>query len=172
MKKTLQILYSFAFLFQSRPWTLWTTFKRWAYRSCATSGSLCRPIRTCWTSTSFTTRTRRRRRRNRVTFLRAQVMSNFKWTLLIVFLLNLFLMDQPRPLFDLFSAFFKQNTSFIRQICLNKYPSSIRCSKSPPITTRPGLPPICKVTFFKKWANPGLFVYFRSFQTQILQKKL
>ena len=28
-------------------------------------------------------------------------------------------------------------------------------------------------TFWHKWANPGLiFVYFRSFQTQILQKQL
>ena len=59
-------------------------------------------------------------------------------------------MGQPRPLFRLSLAFFKQTSlQFLQQIC-EKGPSSIRCRdlnprpserESLPITTRPGLPP-------------------------------
>ena len=59
-------------------------------------------------------------------------------------------MGQPRPLFRLFSVFFKQTLQFLQQINVKKCPSSIRRRDSnprpldrepPPITTRPGLPP-------------------------------
>ena len=59
-------------------------------------------------------------------------------------------MGQPRPLFHLFSVFFKQTIQFLQQINVKKCPSSIRRwdsnprpleRESPPITTRPGLPP-------------------------------
>ena len=59
-------------------------------------------------------------------------------------------MGQPRPLFCLFSVFFKQTLQFLQQINVKKCPSSIRRRDSnprpldrepPPITTRPGLPP-------------------------------
>ena len=61
-----------------------------------------------------------------------------------------FKIGQPRPLFRLFSVFFKQTTQFLQQIYVKKCPSSIRCRdsnprpserESLPITTRPGLPP-------------------------------
>ena len=64
-------------------------------------------------------------------------------------------MGQPRPLFCLFSVFFKQTLQFLQQINVKKCPSSIRRRDSnprpldrepPPITTRPGLPP--KKVFF------------------------
>ena len=57
-------------------------------------------------------------------------------------------MGQPRPLFCLFSVFFKQTLQFLQYV--KKCPSSIRCRdsnpqpsecESLPITTRPGLPP-------------------------------
>ena len=60
-------------------------------------------------------------------------------------------MGQPRPLFRLFSVFFKQTSlQFLLQIYVEKCPSSIRCRdsnprplerESLPFTTRPGLPP-------------------------------
>ena len=59
-------------------------------------------------------------------------------------------MGQPRPLFHLFSSFFNQISQFLQQINVNKCPYSIRCRdsnsrplkhESPPITTRPRLPP-------------------------------
>ena len=59
-------------------------------------------------------------------------------------------MGQPRPLFHLFSSFQTNITIFTANKC-EKYPSSIHCrdsnsrpleQESPPITTRPGLPPI------------------------------
>ena len=60
-------------------------------------------------------------------------------------------MGQPRPLFHLFSVFFKQTLQiFTTNIC-EKCPSSLRCRdsnprplerESPPIATRPGLPPL------------------------------
>ena len=59
-------------------------------------------------------------------------------------------MGQPRPLFRLFSVFFKQTSlQFLLQIYVEKCPSSIRCRdsnprplerESLPFTTRPGLP--------------------------------
>ena len=61
-------------------------------------------------------------------------------------------MGQPRPLFRLFSVFFKQTLlQFLQQINVKKCPSSLRRRDSnprpldrepPPITTRPGLPPL------------------------------
>ena len=60
-------------------------------------------------------------------------------------------MGQPRPLF-LFIFVFSQILQFLQQINVKKCPSSIRCwdsnsqpseNKSPPLTTRPGLPPGC-----------------------------
>ena len=59
-------------------------------------------------------------------------------------------MGQPRPLFRLFSVFSNKHYKFLQQIYVKKCPSSIRCRdsnprplerESPPITTRPGLPP-------------------------------
>ena len=59
-------------------------------------------------------------------------------------------MAQPRPLFHLFSSFQTQITIFISNKC-EKCPSIMWCQdsnsqllahESPPITTRPGLPPI------------------------------
>ena len=57
---------------------------------------------------------------------------------------------QPRPLFRLFSVFSNKHDKFLQQIYVKKCPYSIRCRdsnpqplkrESPPITTRPGLPP-------------------------------
>ena len=57
-------------------------------------------------------------------------------------------MGQPRPLFRLFSSF--QTNQFLQQINVKKCSSSIRRRdsnsqpsdyESPPLTTRPGLPP-------------------------------
>ena len=66
-------------------------------------------------------------------------------------------MGQPRPLFRLFPVFFKQTSlQFLQQIYVKKCPSSIRCRdsnpwpsdrESPPITTRPRLPPIVFVFY-------------------------
>ena len=59
-------------------------------------------------------------------------------------------MGQPRPLFRLFSVFSNKHYTFLQQIYVKKIPSSIWCRDSnprplehvsPPITTRPGLPP-------------------------------
>ena len=60
-------------------------------------------------------------------------------------------MGHPRPLFRLFSVFFKQTSiQLLQQINVNKCPSIIQCwdlnpqpsqCKSHPITTRSGLPP-------------------------------
>ena len=60
---------------------------------------------------------------------------------------------QSRPLFHLFSVFFKQTLQFLQQIYVKKCPSSILCRdsnpqpserESLPITTRPGLLPCTK----------------------------
>ena len=66
-------------------------------------------------------------------------------------------MGQPRPLFSFIFGLFKQTIQFLQQINVNKCPSSIRRwesnprpleRESPPITTRPGLPPSAQdVTF-------------------------
>ena len=65
-------------------------------------------------------------------------------------LLPFFKMGQPRPLFHLFSVFSNKHYKFLQQIYVKKCPSSkwYRDSnpqpsvrESPPITTRPGLPP-------------------------------
>ena len=59
-------------------------------------------------------------------------------------------MGHPRPLFHLISVFFEQTIKFLQQINVKACPSSIWCQdsnlqpsyyESPPITTRPGLPP-------------------------------
>ena len=60
-------------------------------------------------------------------------------------------MGQPRPLLSLIFVLVKQTSlQFLQQIYVEKCPSSIRCRdsnprplehESPPITTRPGLPP-------------------------------
>ena len=59
-------------------------------------------------------------------------------------------MDHPRHLFHLFSSF-ATTVQFLQQINVKKCSSSIQCwdsnplpleHESPPITTRPGLPPI------------------------------
>ena len=59
-------------------------------------------------------------------------------------------MGQPQPLFRLFSVFSNKHYNFLQQIYVKKCPSSLRCRdsnprpsehESPPITTRPGLPP-------------------------------
>ena len=86
--------------------------------------------------------------------------------------LGRFTQHHSRPLFRLFSVFFKQTIQFLQQIYVKKCPSSIRCRdsnprplecESPPITTRPGLPPrllpikvrvlmcCCKTTAIKLW---------------------
>ena len=58
-------------------------------------------------------------------------------------------MGQPRPLFHLFRLF-KNTLKFLQLIIVKKCPTNIRCQdsnsrplehESPPITTRPGLPP-------------------------------
>ena len=58
-------------------------------------------------------------------------------------------MVHPRPLFRLFSVFFKQTIQILQHINVEKCSSSIRCwdsnsqpseCESPPLTTRPGLP--------------------------------
>ena len=56
-------------------------------------------------------------------------------------------MGQPRPLFRFFGPFKQTLQIFTTNVC-EKCPSSIRCQnpqpserESPPITTRPGLPP-------------------------------
>ena len=60
-------------------------------------------------------------------------------------------MGQPRPLFCLFSSFQTNITNFTTNMNVKKCPSSIRRwdsnsqpsdYESPPLTTRPGLPPI------------------------------
>ena len=91
-------------------------------------------------------------------------------------------MGQPRPLFNLFSVFFKQTSlQFLQQMYVKKCPSSIRCRDSNPqplecesfpITTRPGLPPInvnlllnakhTMALFLIIWTNPGHFFLFSS----------
>ena len=96
-------------------------------------------------------------------------------------------MGQPRPLFNLFSVFFKQTSlQFLQQMYVKKCPSSIRCRDSNPqplecesfpITTRPGLPPInvnlllnakhTMALFLIIWTNPGHFFYFRPFHITI-----
>ena len=67
-------------------------------------------------------------------------------------------MGQPWPLFRLFSVFSNKHYKFLQQIC-EKCPSSIWCRdsnprplarESPPITTRPGLPPIFLLTLLTK----------------------
>ena len=84
-------------------------------------------------------------------------------------------MGPPWPLFRLFS-YFQTNITILTTNECEKCPCSIRCldlnsrpseHESPPITTRPRLPPYfnCFVFFccFFKWANPGpFFFYFRS----------
>ena len=59
-------------------------------------------------------------------------------------------LGQPRPLFILFLVFSNKHHKFLQQIYAKKCPSSIRYwdsnprpseCESPPITTRPGLPP-------------------------------
>ena len=64
-------------------------------------------------------------------------------------------MGHPRPLFHLFSSF-KQTLQFLQQINMKKCPSSIWCQdqnprpleyESPPIITRPGLPPLKKIFY-------------------------
>ena len=65
-------------------------------------------------------------------------------------------MYHPRPLYVYFRLF-KQTLQFLQQINVKKCPSSIQfwdsnsrpwIHESPPITTRPGLPPRDKITFF------------------------
>ena len=65
-------------------------------------------------------------------------------------------MGQPRPLFVYFRLF-KQTLQFLQQINVKKCPSSIRrwdsnsqpCDyESPPLTTRPGLPPSSSLRSF------------------------
>ena len=60
-------------------------------------------------------------------------------------------MDHPRPLFRLFSDFFKQTIQILHQINVKKCSSSIQHQdlntwyfdyETPPLTTRPWLPPI------------------------------
>ena len=73
-----------------------------------------------------------------------------------IILMSFFLkMGKPRPLFHLFLYFQTNNTTFATNKC-EKCPSSIRCrdsnsqplaSESPPITTRPGLPPFLMSSF-------------------------
>ena len=59
-------------------------------------------------------------------------------------------MGQPWPLFHLFPVFSNKHYNFLQQIYVKKCSSSIWCQdsnprplecESPPITTRPGLPP-------------------------------
>ena len=80
-------------------------------------------------------------------------------------------MGQPRPLFRLSLAFFKQTSlQFLQQIC-EKGPSSIRCRdlnprpserESLPITTRSELPPIhFFLPLFNKVALPVKLFGFR-----------
>ena len=70
---------------------------------------------------------------------------------------NFLKMGQPRPLLSFIFGLFELKLQFKQQICVKKYPSSLRCQdsnpqpsdhESPPITTRPGLPPssnfLCK----------------------------
>ena len=61
-----------------------------------------------------------------------------------------FKIDQPRPLFHLLPSFQTHITNFTTNMYVKKCPSSIWCRdlnsrplehESPPITTRPGLPP-------------------------------
>ena len=63
-------------------------------------------------------------------------------------------MGQPRPLYRLFLVFSYKHYKFLQQIYVKKCPTSIRCPdsnpqpsecESPPITTRPGLPPRKKI---------------------------
>ena len=63
-------------------------------------------------------------------------------------------MGQPRPLFRLFSVFSNKHYKFLQQIYVKRCPYSIWCwdsnprpleRESPPITTKPGLPPQIKV---------------------------
>ena len=99
--------------------------------------------------------------------------------MLLVFLLQFILyfflflkMGHPRPLFHLFLVFFKQTwIQFFTTNQCEKCPSSLWCRdsnpqpsycQSHPFNARPGLPPTSRDSFF---------VYFHSFQTQILQKK-
>ena len=64
-------------------------------------------------------------------------------------------MGQTRPLFRLFSVFFKQTIQFLQQINVKnvmsiQYPAPgfepmTFGIESPPITTRPGLPPLMHI---------------------------
>ena len=65
----------------------------------------------------------------------------------IIFFLK---MGQPRPLLRWFSVFSNKHYKFLQKIFVKKCPSSVQCRdsnswslerESPPITTRPGLPP-------------------------------
>ena len=100
-------------------------------------------------------------------------------------------MGHPRPLSSFIFGLFKQTLQFYNNVC-EKCPSSIRYRdsnsqpfdyESPPLTTRPGLPPtiiffsmlhfpqsddtkiwlnsflLLLRHFFKKWANPDLFLF-------------
>ena len=72
-------------------------------------------------------------------------------------------MGRPRPLFNLFSSF-QTNITILQQINVKKCPSSIQCwdsnpwlseHVSPPITTRPGLPPKKVFVKFSSAAKHG-----------------
>ena len=78
-------------------------------------------------------------------------------------------MGHPRPLFRLFSVFFKQTIQFLQQINVKnvksiKYlatgfkPTPLE-RESPPITTRPGLP-------------PPVFVYFQFYVSKINDRQI
>ena len=96
-------------------------------------------------------------------------------------------MGQPRPLFHLFLSF-QTTLQILQQINVKKCPSSIRCwdsnsrpleHESPPITTRPGLPPHNRI--ISSWSLPGItnfyadsfslhfFFYLLLLQMQIFQ---
>ena len=81
-------------------------------------------------------------------------------------------MGQPRPLIHLFSSFQTNITNFTTNMYVKKCPSSIRCWDSnsrplehepPPITTRPGLPPV-KI-FFNQSFNHDIFFFISVYST-------
>ena len=81
---------------------------------------------------------------------------SFQWFILnsILFSLCLFFKWTIFGLFLFIFGLFKQTTQILQQINVKKCPSSIRCQdsnsqpsdyESPPLTTRPGLPPIFSI---------------------------
>ena len=78
---------------------------------------------------------------------------------------------QNGPIFRLFSVFFTQALQFLKQCNVKKCPSSIQCMdsnrrpldrKSPPFTTRSGLPPY----FYQSYLpNPRFATLSRSFSS-------